>query len=368
MRTTSSIQFYCRKSKCDKSGYAPLECSLTLSGQRKFLNLPVKFRPFNKNKPPKEVLECMDLWRIRINDYLNQMLKFNMVITAETLRTVVQQGGVRTMTCGKLFEDYLLLLRRRVEAKDLQPSVYRKYELAAEKALIFASKSADISTITPALVKRIETYLKAQYDPATVVGYLTRLKTMLTYGWNNGYFAINPVQFLKIVKPVKPIRCLTEDEVMDLLARNFTGTLRRVADLFLIQCGTGLSYADLMRFSVEDLKQEAGYYYISKTRKKTGKLFTAIVLPFAVPIILHYGVMPKISNQKYNKRLKEIDSRLSSHYGRRTYASVLVARGVDMSVASAALGDNLATAAKYYIKQYDTQLIKQQIKALQNPI
>lgn len=366
MRTTSSIQFYCRKSKAGKSGYAPLECAVTLSGQRKFLNLPVKFKPFNKNKPPKEVLECMDLWRMRINDYLNQMLRFKMVITPVTLRQVVQQGGVRTMTCGKLFSDYLLLLQKRVEAKDLQPSVYRKYELCAEKCLNLIDKDADISSITPAVVKRFETYFKAQYDPATVVGYLTRLKTFLRYGWDNGYFPINPAQGLRVTKPVKPIKCLTEDEVMDLLGRSYTGTLQRVLDLFLIQCGTGLSYADLMDFSVEDLKKEGDFYYIQKTRKKTGRTFTAIVLPFAVPIIQHYKVMPRISNQKFNKHLKSISKTYTTHMGRRTYASILVARGVDMNVASAALGDNLATAAKYYIKRYDTQLIKEQIKALTN--
>lgn len=30
-----------------------------------------------------------------------------------------------------------------------------------------------------------------------------------------------------------------------------------------------------------------------------------------------------------------------------------------------AIGDNLATAAKYYIKRYDTQIVMEQIKALE---
>lgn len=365
MRTTSSIQFYCRKSKCDRNGYAPLECSITLSGTRKFLNLPVKFKPYNSNKPPKEVLECMDLWRVRITEYINQMMKAGMVVTPATLRTVIQQGGVKAMTCQRLFEDYLLLLKKRVGV-DLTPSVYRKYELCAQKCLNLIDREADVSSITPAVVKRLEGYFKANYDAATVVGYLTRMKTMLNYGWNNGFFQINPTQFLKITKPVKPIRCLTEEEVMDILATNYRGAMRRIADLFLIQCSSGLSFSDLMDFSADDLKQEGDFYYISKPRKKTGKVFTAIVLPFGVPIIQHYGkYLPKISNQKYNKRLKEIRPDITSHYGRRTYASILVARGVDMSVASAALGDNLATAAKYYIKRYDTQIVREQIKAFE---
>lgn len=362
MRTTSSIQFYVRKSKCDRNGYAPLECSITISGSRKFLNLPVKFKPY-ANKPPKEVLESMDLWRQRINDYINQMLKNNMVITPATLRTVIQQGGVKAMTCKQLFDDYLILLQQRVKANDLKPSVYRKYELCAQKCLNLMDRDADVSSITPAVVKRLETYFKAQYDPATVVGYLTRLKTFLRYGWDNGFFPVNPAQNLKVQKPCKPIRCLSEEEVMDLLGKSFKGTLQRVLDLFLIQCGTGLAYSDLMDFSVEDLRQEGDFYYISKPRNKTGRVFTAIVLPFAVPIIKHYGVMPRISNQKFNKRLKELGP-YTTHMGRRTYASILAARGCDMNVVSAALGDNLATASKYYIKRYESQLVKQQIDAI----
>lgn len=365
MRTTSSIAFFCRKSKANKSGYSPLECSVAICGQRKFFNLPMKYRPeeFNKKRPSPEILEVLDLWRTRINTYMADMLKHGMVVTAASLRQVIQQGGVRSYTIGRLFEDYLTLLRQRIGI-DLKPTVFRKYELTAEKALKIADKDADISTLSPAVIKAIETSLKAQYDASTVAGYLVRLKCFCRYGQDIGKIVINPFQNIRIVKPSKPIKFLTEDEVMDLLGRSYKGATQRALDMFLVACGTGLSYSDLQRFSVADLKKEGDYYYISKQRNKTGRPFNAIVLPFALPIIFHYGTMVKISNQKLNKALKRIDKTYTVHMGRRTYASLLYNRNVSAEVVAAALGDSVQVALKYYAKMTDSFAIKQQINAL----
>lgn len=369
MRTTSSIAFFCRKSKANKQGYSPLECSVTICGSRKFFNLPQKFKPeeFNKRKPAQEIVECMDLWRTRINTYMTQMLKEGLIITASSLRETIQQGGVARYTVGKLFSEYLSILRQRV-GTDLKDTVYRKYELAAEKVLKIADKDADVTTLTPAVIKSVETALKAQYDAATVAGYLTRIKSFTKYGQDIGKLSFNPFVGIHIRKPIKPIKHLTEEQVMDLLGRSYKGSLQRALDLFLISCGTGMAYSDLMDFKIEDLHKEGDFYYISKRRNKTGRVFNAVVLDFAIPIIFHYQVLPKMCNQVYNRKLKAISSTLTSHMGRRTYATLLynksVTKGVSLDVVAAALGDTPAIAARYYAKLLDKTVIEQQINVL----
>lgn len=365
MRTTSSIAFFCRKSKQNKQGYSPLECSVTLSGSRKFLNLPMKFKPedFNRKRPSQDILEALDLWRSRINSYMVQMMKEGMVITATTLRNVIQSGGVRAYSVGTLFDDYLLILRKRVGV-DLKESVYRKYELTTERVLEFIDRDADVSSITPHLVKTIEVAWRGRYDPATLVGYLTRFKTFVKYGMANGKIQIDPFQGIKITKPVKPIKFLTEAEINHLLTLSLEPRLQRVLDLFLIQCGTGMAYVDLMDFTLEDLNKEGEHYYISKHRNKTGRVFTALVLPFAVDIILHYKTLPRITNQVYNRFLKEIDPRLTTHMGRRSYASYLCNHNVSMDVVAAAIGDSPVIASRYYAKLLNQTIIKEQIRML----
>ena len=376
MRTTSSIAFFCRPSKANKQGLSPLECSVTLSGQRKFLNLPMRFRPeqFNKRTPSPEILEALDLWRARINSYMTQMLKEGMVITAATLREVIQQGGVKAYTVGQLFSDYLLLLKKRVGI-DLKPTVYRKYELTAEKALKFLQKDAEVSSITPAAIKAVEAYLRSQYDASTVCGYLQRLKSFCRYGQDLGKISKNPFVGIRIRKPVKPIRFLTEEQIMDLLGKTFKPATQRAVDLLLVACGTGMAYSDLQAFSITDLKKETvggqDYFYIQRERLKTGRTFSALVLPFALPIIFHYcgregGHLPYISNQKLNKRLKEVDTTYTCHLGRRSYASFLANRNASTSAIAAALGDSPAVTVRYYAKYLTTTAIKEQIKVLTN--
>lgn len=323
----------------------------------------MRFKPeeFNRKRPSQEILETLDLWRARINSYMVQMMREGMVITAETLRETIQSGGVQAYTVGRLFDDYLLILRKRVGI-DLKPTVYRKYELTAEKALKFVSRDSDVSKITPHLIKTIEVSWKSQMDASTLCGYLTRLKTFIKYGMSNGKITINTFQGVKITRPNKPIKALTEEEVNHLLTLNLEPRLQRVLDCFLIQCGTGMAYSDLMDFQLSDMKFFEGHWYISKPRNKTGRVFTALVLDFAVTIIQHYKVIPHITNQYYNRALKLINPTYTSHLGRRTYASILANRNAPMEVVAAALGDDVKTAVSYYAKVLDSTIIKQQIE------
>lgn len=342
-----------------------MECSVTLSGSRKFINLPMKFKAseFNAKKPKREIVEALDLWRNRINEYMLQMMREGMVVTAETLRQTIADGGVRAYTVGRLFDDYLLILKKRVGV-DLKQTVYRKYEIVAEKALSFVRRDADVTALTPSLIKTIEIDWRAKYDPATLCGYLTRLKAFIRYGIDNGKIVINPFQGIRITKPKKEIKYLTESQIDTL--RNAvmpTSCLQRVLDLFIIQMGTGMAYADLMDFKQSDLKQVENSFYISKPRKKTGRTFTAPVIPWALPVIMHYPTIKRISNQKYNKYLKEVGKAagiegLTTHMARRTYATFLYNRGLDLATTAACIGDDPATASRYYAHRLETSIVQ----------
>ena len=366
MRTTSSIQFYVRESKADRNGYAPLECSITICGERRFLNLPMKYRPqdFNSKKPPIEILEALDQWRSRINLYTTQMLKFGIALTPHNLRQIIREGGVKSYTVGRMLNDFLNIQRQRVGI-EIKDTVYRKYELTAERVLEHISKDDDINKLTPQLVKKIELDWKTRFDISTACGYLTRFKAMTRFAQDNGKLEINPFVNTRIIKPEKPIKALNEGEVQQLLKLSLEPRLQRILDIFLIQCGTGMAYIDLLNFKAEDLKRIGDWYYISKERVKTGRTFTAVVLPFAIPIILHYQKLPVPTNQVYNRYLKEINSSLTSHMGRRTYATILYNRNASIETIASALGDNPTIALKYYAKIFPQTSINQQIKLLE---
>lgn len=326
-----------------------------------------KASEFNSKRPPEEIVEALDLWRTKINTYILDLMKDGRPLTADSLREVIQTGGVKAYTVGNLFDDYLRILKKRVGI-DLKESVYRKYELTAHKALSFCRRDANVSVLTPSLIQTIICDLRAVYDPATVVGYVTRLKTFCKFALDNDRLKINPFQGVKISKPKKEIQYLTEEEVEKIYDYiPTTDRMRKIKDLFLIQIWTGMAYADLMTFTKDDLKTEGSHSYIKKKRVKTGNYFLAIVFPFAVPIINYYTSLPKISNQKYNKGLKELQKEvgltknLTTHLGRRTYATALINRGADITTVASALGDNPQVASQYYAKVFDKTILQKQI-------
>ena len=89
----------------------------------------------------------------------------------------------------------------------------------------------------------------------------------------------------------------------------------------------------------------SGGYYIQKPRKKTGTVFTSVVLPEGVEIWKKYGgKLPIMSCQHLNGYLKEIETicgitkKLHTHLARKSYACRLLRSGVRLEVVSKTLG------------------------------
>lgn len=133
----------------------------------------------------------------------------------------------------------------------------------------------------------------------------------------------------------------------------------RVRDLFVFQCVTGLSYADMatldMGRSATDIG--GGRMLINGRRVKTGEDYTVVLLPSAVEILDRYDWrLPIISNQKYNDYLKlathyaGIRKKLTSHCGRHTFATIAINNGVPVEVVSRILGHTNIKTTQFYAK------------------
>lgn len=357
-RTTMGIKFYVRESKVNKSGYAPMEVSIVLNGKRRFLNLPQKFKPNDK----KGIREAEDIWMRRINEWISDMIYEGIPLTPYNIKKTIQDGGVKRITIGSLFDEYLEIQRQRI-GTTLTKAVYRKYELVTERFYEYVNRDADTGMITNGLIKRFYTDLNAKYDKSTTAGMMTRLKSIITYGYDNGYLKIQPFNGVKITKGRKDITYLNESEIKALKTLNTDNeSLRNTLDIFLLMIGTGLSYIDLKHLTMEDIKEKDGTYYIHKRRKKTNTEFTAVILPIALDILRKGYRM--ISNQKINVYLKiiadlaGIKKRLHCHLARHTYCTILLNKGVNIStIAKAAGHNNTKITSTYYAHLLDDTLL-----------
>lgn len=347
MRTTTSISFFCRNSKTNKQGLAPIECGICINGERRFINLPRKERPadFNRKRKSQDLEDYISLMRTRINQICTEMLANNEPITSDGIREYIRYGGYKHYTINDMFNDYLKILAKRVDV-DMTMGVYEKYKQVSTFILKRIDGNLEVTALTPAFIQNVIADTYATYKVSTAIGYITKFKTFVKYAMDNNKLKVNPFQNVKLRREKTNIVFLNEYE-MSLIAGKEYGCerLRKVADCFIFQCCTGLSYSDLALLQPEDMKEVSGGYYIQKPRKKTGTVFTSVVLPEGVEIWKKYGgKLPIMSCQHLNGYLKEIETicgitkKLHTHLARKSYACRLLRSGVRLEVVSKTLG------------------------------
>ena len=355
MRTTYNISFYCRKSKADRQGMAPVEISIIINGQRKFINLPFKCSPdeFNRKRTPKYIQDYIDAQRVKVATTLTEMATEGIPVTAESLREYVRAGGVRSYTINDLFNDYFKLLDKRLSSGKVSKSVYDKYCWVRK---IFGHGDKECTAITPSMVQEFYLMLQEKYEDSTSSGYMTKLKTVITYGMDNNRIKVNPFQGIRVQKGVKDIVPLVEEEVERIATKEFkVKRLERVADLFLFSCYTGLAYVDTQRLTRDDIQEKDGTYYICKERTKTKVKYMVVLLPPALEILKKYDwQLPRISNQHVNGYLQEIqticgiDKHLHFHLARHTAACMFLNKyGFKAEVTAKVLGHSLQHTQHY---------------------
>jgi len=186
---------------------------------------------------------------------------------------------------------------------------------------------------------------------------------------DDGLLRRNPYKHVRINKDKdsKSLwKHLTIDEFKKLeKAEMPTDSLRQVRDLFVFQTYTCLSYVDLCNFDWSNAKDMSGKKLYTGQRGKTKQEFSFMLLKPALEILKRYdGVLPTISNQKYNDFLKiiayhaGIDKPISSHWARHTGATLLLNMGVDMEIVAKILGHSSTKITRaVYAKLLDETVV-----------
>src|SRR5579872_3311982 len=199
----------------------------------------------------------------------------------------------------------------------------------------------------------------------TIAKYCATLKSFLQWSYESGYHQ-NPAAFTNIKTQIKrkaknEIVALTEEEVFQLIEKDLSAKprLERVRDLFCFGCFTGQRFSDIMRFSREDFDGKKWDFLSIKVKKRVVVPFSGFVRN-ALTILEKYDyTLPVISNQKFNEYLKEIGELaelnhpvriirfsgvkeiairqpkyefMSSHMARRTFVTILLEKGVPITV------------------------------------
>lgn len=264
--------------------------------------------------------------------------------------------------------------KRIAERNDIRKSTKRNHM----KLVALLRKVGNIRTfadVTKKNVLKMDTYLHSTgIRQTTIASYHKFMKTYVHDAMSSGLIEKDPYIGVKIdIGKSVWGRFLTVDEVEAIeKAEMPTESMKRVKDLFLFQCYTGLAYADLMRFDMSKAVKGEKYYLVTDDRKKTGEGYTVVLMEKAMDILKKYDYkLPKMTCEQYNMRLKimadacGIEKPIASHFGRRTCGMLLLNYGFPIEIVSKVLGhSNIKTTQQAYAKILDRTVENEFIKKI----
>ena len=200
---------------------------------------------------------------------------------------------------GRDMKDVYVRLREKVQ--DFKPNI----------------KFSDLSVAT--MNKLLEYMSRTMYNDA-LSKMLTYFKSFIKwaqgrkYAINEEYFSFNP----KLPKAKKEVRYLELEELYKIYEMDLPSdsALDRVRDMFVFQCYTALRFSDIKQLKHENIHHDIANdaYSIDLLTEKDddrinfplSKRATSIYLKYKDRLYSNDLLCPVISNQKYNKQLKEL--------------------------------------------------------------
>lgn len=245
------------------------------------------------------------------------------------------------------FKDFMQ--RRRVM---LKPRTIAKYGTTLNHLLNFESQTdvrLDIQTFDKILYEQLITYLIIDQNLLnnSVAKHVAVLKTFI-----KDVYPEFDTRFMRFGYYKPEVIALTEDELIRLIEVPFTGNKELAKDFFIFMCVTGMRVSDVKRFNPNWVRDDFIEYSAEKTMSKA----YVPLLETAKGILEKYkGKPPNMCEQYFNREIKKvcydigldrpvvkIDRQgrriiehihplyevVSSHTGRKTFVSMMLARGV----------------------------------------
>ena len=198
---------------------------------------------------------------------------------------------------------------------------------------------------------------------------ITILKVVLNDSMELGIFKYDgqpPFKSKKFVSPKESVETiyLNIDELDKIRNCDLNESLSKIRDLFIVLCYTGLRYSDVIRLTpskIKVLRDSKGKLFevIQIIIKKTSTALTIPVQKHVKQIFNKYDILPdQVNNQVFNRQIKDVCKlagietwkRVSSHSGRRSFATNLAESGMSQNFIMGVMGWKTAPIFLSYIK------------------
>jgi integrase len=257
----------------------------------------------------------------------------------------------------------------------------------------FAAGDIPLTELSYSFITHFEHYVRTtplkENDPCTNNGtmkHIERVKKVVCWAAKNEWIAKNPFAAFSLKFKHTPVEFLELTELQAIENETFRDPMRKkVRDLFVFCCYTGLCYADVMALTpVNVVKGADGFEWIKTVRLKTDILFDVPLLNKALEVLEFFkntkGELPRdtlfpyITNQEVNRSLKIIaevcgvNKKLTFHMARHTFATtVTLSNDVPFESISKMMGHTKLSTTLIYAKVVNTKISKD-MAALQSKL
>lgn len=358
-----------RKKTATKKHKASVQIEVLSERKRKYIGTGVKLYSdqWDERKKVINSMQMLELNRsldeqIRIiQDWVNELIRKREPFDFEKLERFIKFSNKS--------ENFIEFIERRIEERqDITESTKKTHRTFSESLRLF-ERITYFSDLTKENITIYDDWLHEKgYSQPTVHNYHKRMKRYINEAIKFELIDKDPYSGLHFERGKHQIRkYLTEDELKKIIEAEIPSkTVRKVRDLFVFQAYTGISYADLAKFDFKkDIAKKNGKMVIHDVRQKTEETYFIVLLSPALEVLERYKfILPVISNQQYNLRLKivadyaKIDKNLTVHMARHTFATMCLNNGVKIENVSKMLGHSNIKTTQEYAKVLNSEVEK----------
>jgi site-specific recombinase XerD len=388
MRTdaTFSVMFWIYAKRA-KNNHAPLYARITANKRKTNISLKRKVE-VNRWDSSKQRIKGTGVKANELNLFLDQEysrivqiyqeIRYQgKVISPENIKARYFKEDQNLFSFEDLFiyhnENMFSKLRGNTSRLYLTSQKYIRHFILKE----YKRKNFHLRDLDYSFIVKFENYLRSikpknyqkNLQHNAVMKHIQRLRKMVTLAFHLEWIEKDPFVKFKSSLIQKEREFLTTEDLTKLEQTELDSPrLRRVRDIFVFSCYTGISYADVMQLNKQNLvKGIDGKIWIITKREKNGNQIKLPLLFKAAEIICKYefdrscmvngSLFPKISNQKINSYLKEvaqecrIEKKITFHLARHTFATtVALSNGLPIETVSKILGHRKLSTTQIYAK------------------
>lgn len=349
-----------RKHTASKTTKGTVQIEILFERKRKWLSTGVRLYSDQWSEKTKvkntvqslDLNERLDTQMRNINEFINGLVKNKEPFCFDKLEHFLKYSQTK--------ESFIDFIKRRVgERTDL-----RQGTLNTHASLITSLKEFGrivyFTDVTTANIMHYDNFLHGKYNKQTTIhGYHKRLKRYINEAIKYDLLKDNPYNKLKFERgKSEGIKYLTLEQIKQIQGlKTASESIERVRDLFVFQCFTGLSYADLFNFDFSGVIKKGNKFFIRDVRVKTEEEYFLMLLKPAMEILQKYDFkLPVISNYQYNLRLKvvqelaRIKQNLHSHMARHSFAVMALNMGVSIENLAKMMGHTDIKTTQIYAK------------------